>query len=82
LGTVGYSFLGDLNSDLLNDSFPAKDKFIYGLNVGLDVPFGSSKWALNVALNYLFAEIELEGGTGDALGVNPLQVKVGAVYRF
>jgi outer membrane protein W len=80
--TVGYAFWGDLESDVFPDSFPADDDFIYGANLGLDVPFGGSAWSFTGAINYLLADIALEGSTGDDLGVDPVQFKFGVSYSF
>jgi outer membrane protein W len=82
--TIGYTFWGDLESDLVSDSFPVKDDFIYGVNVGIDVPFGESHWGFSGVLNWLQIDADLEDADpGDsALGVDPLQIKVGVYYRF
>jgi len=80
--TLGYAFWGDLETEVFGIEFPADDEFIYGLNLGLDVPFGQSSWSFTGALNYLLSEMSLEGSSGAALGVDPLQVKVGVSYRF
>jgi hypothetical protein len=82
--TLGYGFWDDLEVEGLPDPFPTKDRFIYGLNLGVDVMFGAKKqWGLNAALNYLVADFEVEDApTSTDFGVSPAQIKVGAVFRF
>jgi outer membrane protein W len=77
--TVGYAFWGDLETGL--GDFSADDEFVYGVNLGLDVPVGGGKWGVSGALGYLFSEIGLEG-SGSDLGVDPFQLKLGLSYRF
>jgi outer membrane protein W len=79
--TIGYAFWGDLETDVFPQDFAVEDEFIYGLNVGVDVPLGGSKWAFSGALDYLFSDVSLEGSSSD-LGVDPLQIKVGVSYSF
>ena len=79
--TIGYAFWGDLETDVFPQDFAVEDEFIYGLNVGADVPLGGSKWAFSGALDYLFSDVSLEGSSSD-LGVDPLQIKVGVSYSF
>jgi outer membrane protein W len=80
--TIGYAFWGDLETDVFPQNFPTEDEFIYGLNLGADVPFGDSKWAFSGTLDYLVTDVSLEGGTSADLGVDPLQVKIGVTYNF
>jgi len=77
--TIGYAFWGDLESESFQQDFAANDQFLYGLNVGVDVPFGE-KWGLNAALSYLAMDAELDGGP--SMGVDPFQIKIGATYKF
>jgi outer membrane protein W len=79
--TIGYGIWGDLETDLFPQDFKADDKFVYGINVGLDVPFGESGWGFAGALNYLAADLTLEGSSDD-IGFDPVQLKVGVVYKF
>lgn len=82
--TVGYTFWGDLDSPFLGGSFAIEDDLIYGVNLGVDVPFGESAWSFAGALNWLVVEAALSDATpGDPpLDVDPLQVKVGVAYNF
>jgi outer membrane protein W len=79
--TIGYASWGDLKTDEFPQDFPVDDEFIYGINVGVDVPFGEGKWGFSGALNYLLAGVNPEGSS-EEIGVNPLQVKAGVSYRF
>jgi outer membrane protein W len=79
--TIGFATWGDLKTTEFPEDFPVDDEFIYGVNVGLDVPFGEGKWGFSGALNYLLAGATLEGSS-EEIGVNPLQVKVGISYKF
>ena len=80
--TIGYAFWGDLETDLFPQNFAAEDEFIYGLNIGADVPLGGGNWAFSGALDYLFTDVNLKGSSAPDLGVDPLQFKVGVTYSF
>jgi outer membrane protein W len=77
--TVGYAFWGDLKTDL--QSFSVDGQFVYGFNVGVDVPFGEGDWAFSAAMNYLSADVSFGGDSPD-LGVSPIQLKAGVSYKF
>ncbi|MDX1389427.1 MAG: hypothetical protein R3344_09580, partial [Acidobacteriota bacterium] len=64
--------------------FAIDDDFTYGLNVGVDVPFGESNWSFFGGLNYLVLDAALtDADPGDPpLGVDPLQLKVGVSFTF
>jgi len=79
--TIGYTFWGDLESNVFLQEFSADGEFVYGFNVGLNVPFGDSRWGFVGGIDYLFSDLTLEGSTED-VGVNPTRVKVGASYKF
>ena len=78
--TVGYVFWGDLESDLFMTSFPTDDEFVYGANVGLDVPLGE-RWGLQFSLVYLVSDIVLQDSSDD-LGFDPIQAEAGVSFRF
>lgn len=81
--TIAYAFWGDLKTSMFPDNFPAEDDFVFGANVGIDIPFGSGQWAFNAALTYLAADVTLEGNADEPdLGVDPIQIKAGLRYRF
>ena len=79
---LGFVFYGDL--DIEGEKVSMENGFTRGANLGIDVPFGEGKWALNVALRYqnIDAEIDEEGFEGDPIEINPLTLQVGASYRF
>jgi outer membrane protein W len=79
--TVGYALWADLESDVFQMDFATDDEFIYGINLGLDVPFGDSRWEFAAALNYLLTDVSVEGSSSD-IGVDPLALKIGASYKF
>ena len=69
--------------ELFGENFPADDNFLWGVNLGIDVPFGESKWEFVGQLNYLVTDVTLEGSAPDPdLGVDPVQVKLGVAFRF
>jgi outer membrane protein W len=81
--TIGYAFWDDLESEIFATSFPADDEFIYGVNFGLDMPFGEQRWGFSAGLNYLLTDVSLEGSAVEPdLGVDPMQLNVGVSYRF
>lgn len=79
--TIGYTFWGDLQSDLFLQDFSADGEFVYGFNMGVNVPLGESRWGFVGGIDYLLSELTLEGTTQE-VGVNPTQIKVGASYKF
>lgn len=79
--TLGYVFWGSIKSDLFPIDFEADDGFVFGVNLGVDVPIGDGPWAFSAALSYLFTDLEIEGGAAD-IGVDPIQLKIGAGFRF
>lgn len=84
--TVGYAMWDDvsLNADgqdaFGTDKIKIDDSFVYGVNLGLDVPFGE-KWAFAAGLRYLLVSADPSEG-GDSLDVNPLILTVGVGYKF
>jgi len=79
--TIGYAFWGDLKSDLFEESFPVDDEFVFGVNLGVDIPFGEGAWGFAGSIGYLFSNLALEGASAD-IGVDPFQLKAGVSYRF
>lgn len=82
--TVGYAMWGDLESDFFGETFPLDDDFTYGLNLGVDAPFGEGDWFFSGVVNWLVVEAQFEDADpGDApLDVDPLQLKLGVGKRF
>jgi len=79
--TLGYAMWGDIESDVFLQDVPTGDEFVYGFTAGVDVPFGKEKWAFTGGLNYMFSDVTIEGSSAE-LGVSPLNLRVGAAYRF
>lgn len=79
--TVGYVSWGDLETDVFVQDLSVDDEFIFGVNVGVDVPLGEGKWGFAGAFNYLFSEVSVDRSSAD-IGVDPIQLKVGVSYRF
>jgi outer membrane protein W len=81
--TIGYAMWDKLEwvtSEL--PSININDQFIYGLNFGIDVPFGKG-WAFNGNARYLAVGAETDTGEGDiTVDVNPWLVGVGISYKF
>jgi hypothetical protein len=78
---IGNSFWGDLQTtDLFPEDFPADDEVVFGLNAGIDLPFGEGGWAFSGTLRYTLSDVSLESGPD--LGVDPLELGVGLSYSF
>jgi outer membrane protein W len=76
---VGYAFWDDITVDGFSAPVLTDDEFMYGVNFGLDYPFGEGGWSLNTGLSYLVLDIVPPGGE---IGVSPVQVKLGVGYTF
>jgi len=80
--TIGYAMWDSIDLVEGFGSISTKDSFIYGLNFGLDVPFGKG-WAFNANARYLQVGVETDEGAGDfTVDVNPWLVGVGISYKF
>ena len=79
--SVGYVSWGSIKSDLFPQKIDTDAGIVFGLGVGVDVPVGEGPWSFSAALNYMFSDLEIEGGSAD-IGVDPLQLEIGAGYRF
>jgi len=79
---LGYVLFADL--EITGEKVTLENDFTRGATLGVDVPFGQGKWALNAALRYLGmdAKIDEEGFDGDPIDVNPVILQVGASYHF
>jgi outer membrane protein W len=78
---IGNAFWGDLQTtDLFPEDFPADDEVVFGLNAGIDLPFGEGGWAFSGKLRYTLSDVSLESGPD--LGVDPLELGVGLSYSF
>jgi len=58
------------------------DQFSYGLNAGVDVPFGSdSHWLFTAAVKYLISDLKEDGGPRE-IAIDPIIGSIGIGYRF
>jgi outer membrane protein W len=78
--TGGYAMWGD-SKGVDGGSEKLKNNFVYGLNLGLDVPFQAS-WAFNAGLRYLKSKAESDEVAGDNIDVDPWILTAGVSYRF
>jgi outer membrane protein W len=77
--TVGYAFWDDIQVDGFPTPFPTDEEVMFGVNFGLDYPFGGGGWGFNAAVSYLILDITPPGGD---IGVSPIQAKIGLSYTF
>lgn len=78
---IGYGGFADPNYWALDHHFAATfdGDFIWGAQLGLDVPFGTGPWGFHSGLRYIELDQETDAGT---LTVDPLIVELGLAYRF
>ena len=78
---LGYGGFADPNYWVFDHHFAASldGRFIWGGQLGLDVPFGDSRWGLHAGLRYFKLEQDTDAGSID---VDPLIGEVGLAYRF
>jgi hypothetical protein len=83
--TVGYALFGDATFHVLGRSLPERyqDVFIYGLNLGVDVPFGAERnHAFTAGLRQLFVKAKAEGPSFFSLDLHPTIATAGVAFRF
>lgn len=83
--TVGYAFLGDASFHTLGLTYTEnfKDDFTYGINFGVDVPFGAEhQYAFTAGLRQLFLKAKASGPSNFSLDVNPTIATAGISFRF
>jgi hypothetical protein len=78
---VGYGGFADPNYWAFDHHFAASfdGDFVYGAQVGLDVPFGNGPWGFHLGARYIVLSQETDAGT---LDVDPLVAAIGLSYRF
>lgn len=76
-GGAAYVNYGDVKGDL--GTVEVDDDFTFTLQAGVDVSLGGA-WGLTGGVKYIDTEAEDE--TGEALGIEPVIVSFGAVFRF
>jgi outer membrane protein W len=57
------------------------DQFSYGLNAGLDIPFGDSPFMATLAVKYLISDLKEDGGPRE-IAIDPLIGSIGIGFRF
>ncbi|MDH3308520.1 MAG: outer membrane beta-barrel protein [Acidimicrobiia bacterium] len=77
--TIGYAIWDDITLSGFPTPASTDDEFMFGVNFGVDYPFGDGGWSFNGGLGYLAVDITPPGGD---IGVSPIQVKVGLGYAF
>jgi len=85
------AFLGWFSYDSIKFRLPIQDEeikidfddqFSYGLNAGIDVPFGSdSSWMFTAGIRYLVSDLKESGGPRE-IAIDPLIGLIGIGYRF
>lgn len=78
---VGYGGFADPNYRVAGNNFVASfDRdFLWGAQLGLDVPFRGGPWAFHAGLRYLELDQDTDGGP---IAVDPLLVELGLAYQF
>jgi hypothetical protein len=78
---LGYGGIADPNYWVADHRFQAAfdGGFVWGAQVGLDVPFGNGPWGFHAGVRYIVLSQETDAGTID---VDPLIVTLGLSYRF
>ncbi|MEM6457049.1 MAG: OmpW family outer membrane protein, partial [Acidobacteriota bacterium] len=86
---AGIALLDDASFQVLDNvvrSIELDDEFIWGLQLGLDVPFGDSPWGFHAAARYMDLETEFDADGIDAtpldLDLSPTIFSAGVAYRF
>jgi outer membrane protein W len=83
--SVGYAFLDSVTYNTLGSSYSEKfdDDFVYGVNFGLDVPFGTEhNYAFTAGLRQLFFKAKGSGTFNHNFDLNPTIATAGFAFRF
>lgn len=83
--TVGYAFLDSVTFNTLGTSYSEKfdDDFTYGINFGLDVPFGTEhNYAFTAGVRQLFFKAKGSGTLSRSFDLNPTIATAGFAFRF
>ncbi len=75
LGGTSYQVLGETH----NRSLDADT--VFGVQLGLDIPFGAGDWAIHLGARYMDMTIETSEN-GPEIAADPLGLEVGFAYRF
>jgi len=83
--SVGYAFLDSVTYNTLGSSYSEKfdDDLTYGINLGIDVPFGvEHNYAFTAGLRQLFFKAKGSGTLGHNFDLNPTIATAGFAFRF
>ena len=83
--SIGYAFLDSVTYNTLGASYSEKfdDDLTYGINLGLDVPFGTEhNYAFTAGLRQLFFKAKGSGTLGHNFDLNPTIATAGIAFRF
>ncbi|MFL6260574.1 MAG: hypothetical protein ACJ76Y_12740 [Thermoanaerobaculia bacterium] len=83
--SIGYAFLDSVTYNTLGSSYSEKfkDDFTYGLNLGIDVPFGTEhNYAFTAGLRQLFFKAKGSGTLSHSFDLNPTIATAGIAFRF
>lgn len=81
VGLVNYGTARfDLPFEWITMSFD--DDFGIGAQIGVDIPFGASRWGFSAVARYLQTTAEQEGGLGREFDLDPLILGAGFSVRF
>ena len=83
--SVGYAFLDSVSFHSLGTTYTEsyKDGFIYGINLGLDVPFGAEhNYAFTAGVRQLFFKAKGNGTGSFDFDLNPTIATAGIAFRF
>ncbi len=75
LGSTSYQVLGETH----NRSFDADT--VFGIQLGLDIPFGAGDWAVHLGARYMDMTVEISEESSE-IAADPLGLEVGFAYRF
>ena len=75
LGSTTYRVLGETQRRSLDADT------LFGIQLGLDIPFGDAGWAVHLGARYIDMTIEADEMPGE-IGADPLGLEVGFAYHF
>jgi outer membrane protein W len=83
--SIGYAFLDSVTFNTLGSSYTEKfdDDLTYGINLGIDVPFGPEhQYAFTAGLRQLFFKAKGSGTIDHNFDLNPTIATAGFAFRF
>lgn len=83
--SIGYAFLDSVTFNTLGASYTEKfdDDLTYGVNLGIDVPFGREReYAFTAGLRQLFFKAKGSGTVSHNFDLNPTIATAGFAFRF